>query len=222
MEPKDRLQAARERAGFESPTEAARAIRTINVNTIISNENGHRPISKKMAQIYGEAFNVSAGWILYGDDKPDTSKKPQKPANKSVNNFQLVPEYNVHVSAGGGAAVADEAIVANWPFNEEYLNKFLGLNKAELALVEVRGDSMEPTLHPGDRVLVNLSDKQVSQSGVFVLFDGDGTVVKRVDKRIGDDSEVTLISDNPIHDRYTVSTDQLNVVGRVVWVARRL
>jgi phage repressor protein C with HTH and peptisase S24 domain len=74
----------------------------------------------------------------------------------------------------------------------------------------------------GDRVMVNMSDKQISQSGIFVIYDGDGTVVKRVDKRIGDDETVTIISDNTIHERYQVPISYLNVIGRVVWVARRL
>lgn len=70
-EPKDRLKRAREQAGYATPAEAARAVRSINQNTITSNENGNRPISRKMAQVYGVAFGVSPGWLLYGDTAPD-------------------------------------------------------------------------------------------------------------------------------------------------------
>ncbi len=136
--------------------------------------------------------------------------------------YALVPEFDVHVSAGGGAMVAEENEISRWPFNPEYLSQFLGLARAQLAIVEVRGDSMIPTLQSGDRVLINTSDKQISQSGIFVLFDGGGTVIKRVDKRIGNEETVTLISDNQVHERYEVPLDILNVVGRVVWVARKL
>jgi phage repressor protein C with HTH and peptisase S24 domain len=222
MEPKDRLKTAREKAGYASPTEAARANRGINVNTIISNENGNRPISKKMAQVYADAFGVSAGWILYGDDQVKLFQREPKSQPEKKDVFKLIPEFDVHVSAGGGSLVADESEISRWPFNPDYISKFLGLAKAKLAIVEVRGDSMEPTLMSGDRVLVNMSDQQISQSGIFVLYDGDGTVVKRVDKKIGEDETVTLISDNPIHERYEVPIYLLNVVGRVVWVARRL
>lgn len=69
MEPKDRLIKAREAAGYKSPSEAARLVREINKNTITSNENGHRPISRKMAEVYAKAFNVSAGWLLYGENE---------------------------------------------------------------------------------------------------------------------------------------------------------
>ncbi len=66
-EPKDRLKQAREAAGYKTASEAARANREINNYTILGNENGNRAISRKMAEIYAKAFNVSAGWLLYGE-----------------------------------------------------------------------------------------------------------------------------------------------------------
>lgn len=72
-EPKFRLQEARAKAGFSSPSEAARAFpRDINKNSLISHENGNRPISKKAAEIYGELFGVSPGWILFDDGEAST------------------------------------------------------------------------------------------------------------------------------------------------------
>lgn len=142
----------------------------------------------------------------------------QSPANANVSN---VPEYSVHVSAGGGTLVDGEHKRRDWPFATDYLRHELGLDRSNLALVEVRGDSMEPTLSSGDRVLVNMSDVQVSQPGVFVLYDGDGTVVKRVE-RIPGTPKVALISDNQRHGRYEVEADFVQIVGRVVWAARRM
>lgn len=70
-EPRYRLQEARKNAGFSNPSEAARAFpRDINKNTLISHENGNRPISKKAAEKYGELFGVSAGWILFNEGEP--------------------------------------------------------------------------------------------------------------------------------------------------------
>ena len=63
--PKDRLKRARVNAGFETATDAAAKLRQINKNTLLSNENGNRAISRKMAQTYADAFNTTAGWILY-------------------------------------------------------------------------------------------------------------------------------------------------------------
>src|SRR6185369_16868115 len=79
-QPKDRLKAARKAAGYDTPSEAARAFpRLINKNTLISNENGNRPISRKAAEKYGRLFNVDPGWILYG-----TSSVPQQTTDVDV------------------------------------------------------------------------------------------------------------------------------------------
>lgn len=75
--PKDRLKRARSLAGFESPTDAAAAFpREINKNTLISHENGNRPISKKAAEKYGELFGVTAGWILFNDGEDRSGAVP--------------------------------------------------------------------------------------------------------------------------------------------------
>lgn len=68
-EPKDRLRTARIAAGYKTTAEAAHAFRDINKNTIASNENGNRPISRKMAEVYAEAFNQAPGWFLFAEDE---------------------------------------------------------------------------------------------------------------------------------------------------------
>lgn len=69
MEPKDRLKQARLAAGYETPSDAARALKNkgINKNTLISHENGNRAISRKAAEKYAKVFGVRAGWLLYGE-----------------------------------------------------------------------------------------------------------------------------------------------------------
>jgi phage repressor protein C with HTH and peptisase S24 domain len=138
-------------------------------------------------------------------------------------NYPLVHEYDVNVSAGDGAIVENENVKSNWPFNIEYLHNELRVSPGQLALVEVRGDSMEPTLSSGDRVMIDTKDCNVSQPGIFVLWDGDGTVVKRLE-RVYDAAKPTiaLISDNTRHSRYEVHVDRVKVVGRVIWCAKRL
>lgn len=145
----------------------------------------------------------------------------QPPASSDSTRFRTVTEYDIRASAGGGALTSEENIRSQWPFDPAYISGFLGLPTSELAIIEVRGDSMEPTLSSGDRVMVHMTDRQVSQPGIFILYDGGGTVIKRVEKIPGRDTLV-LISDNPLHTRYEVSGDDVQIIGRVVWAAKRL
>ncbi len=64
-EPDERLLWARERARFETASDAARRYGW-NENTYRSHENGSRGLSKKAAVKYAATFKVPVEWLLYG------------------------------------------------------------------------------------------------------------------------------------------------------------
>lgn len=157
-------------------------------------------------------------------DIPEDELGGPEPASSPAHatpQFRTITEYDIRASAGDGALTSEENVRSQWPFDPSYLSDFLGLSTNALAIIEVRGDSMEPTLSSGDRVMVHLADKQISQPGIFIIYDGGGTVIKRVEKIPGQD-KLVLISDNPLHTRYEISGDDVQIVGRVVWAAKRL
>src|SRR3546814_17478307 len=53
---------------------------------------------------------------------------------------------------------------------------------ADLLLIDVRGDSMMPDFLHGDQILVDKRDCDPRQPGPFALWDGEGCVVKRVER----------------------------------------
>lgn len=140
-----------------------------------------------------------------------------------VDNFTNVSEFWVRAAAGGGAIVAKENKRRDWPFPTEYLRDELGLDRSNLAIIEVHGDSMEPTLRTGDRVMVNMNDREISQPGIFVLYDQNGTAIKRVENvPYSNPPMIVIKSDNPAHGEYQVPGELVEIVGRVVWAAKRL
>lgn len=66
-EPKDRLKKAREKAGYATPTDAARAFGW-TTSTYLAHENGTRGITQKAANRYGRALRCNPAWIMYGGD----------------------------------------------------------------------------------------------------------------------------------------------------------
>lgn len=156
--------------------------------------------------------------LLGGRLLPDRTGR----ATPRLSHVREVAEYNAFVSAGGGAVLTDEEKTGIWPLPRSYLEE-MSLSGNGLAVVPVKGDSMEPTLRSGDRVLIDMGDLNVSQGGLFVLWDGVGRVVKRVERVPGSKvPTLALISDNPLHNRYQVAAEEVHIVGRVVWAARRL
>lgn len=135
-----------------------------------------------------------------------------------------IPELDIQVAAGGGVVVDHEHVKGQWSLPRAYIEFVLGATApANLIMVEVKGDSMDPLLLPGDRVVVDPSDTTPSPPGIFVLWDGLGTVIKRVEHIHGSDPMTfRLISDNTLHGPYEITAEESNVVGRVVWRAGRL
>lgn len=69
-EPFQRLQKARREAGFDAPTEAARAFGW-NTVTYMAHENGTRGLRPEVAERYARAYHVPAEWLLFGRDRGD-------------------------------------------------------------------------------------------------------------------------------------------------------
>lgn len=63
--PHNRLQTARERAGFESATAAAEAL-GIAPPTYLAHENGSRGFKARSAARYAKFFKISLEWLLTG------------------------------------------------------------------------------------------------------------------------------------------------------------
>lgn len=133
-----------------------------------------------------------------------------------------VPTVDVRFGAGGGQLASDDRVTGYWAFTPEYLRE-LRIDPTQLVIAEVIGDSMEPLLSAGDRVGIDQRDVNPANPGVFAMHDSNALVVKRVEKvPVSDPVRLVLSSDNPNHGSYDVLADDCSIIGRVVWVAKRL
>lgn len=139
-----------------------------------------------------------------------------------------VPRYGVMMRPG--QLLQSEHVVDYLSFKISWVEQTMGLDPRELALVHVCGDSMEPTLKEGDLLLLDRRgfsqlglSRPVRSDAVYVLLREDALVVKRL--QFGFDGSVTIQSDNPAYAKHILSVEKLaclQVMGRVVWVGRRL
>lgn len=129
----------------------------------------------------------------------------------------MVDVYNVEASAGYGALVGSEMVVDRLSFPPGYLRQITSSNPKNLAIIGVKGKSMEPTLSDDDIVMVDMTKRDLSYDGLFVVRDGgDSLLVKRISRgpRRG---TVLLVSDNPQYPNQEREFDQVEVVGKVIW-----
>lgn len=162
--------------------------------------------------------------ILYVVTGQRTASHGPSVAILGDDNFVMVPRYDLAASAGAGYVVqSNEQIVDYLAFKAEWVRNSLGIPQKDLALISVKGDSMQPTLSDGDLVLIDTSRKVVEDSGVYVIRLAEVLVVKRVQRHL--DGSLTVTSDNPKYQPEHVSARHdttVLVVGRVVWTGRRL
>jgi len=128
-----------------------------------------------------------------------------------------IEELDVRASAGGGLTDSAGRTVAEWQMPSEIVRGYTMAPAAELRIITVLGDSMEPTLLPGQRVLVDTGDRRPSPPGIFVVFDGLGLVVKRVQLLPHTDPpRVKITSDNQNYEPYERTLDEAYIQGRVI------
>ncbi|WP_150120893.1 S24 family peptidase, partial [Sulfitobacter sp. HI0040] len=84
------------------------------------------------------------------------------------NGQSLVPVYDVSASAGFGALVDYEEQTHSLAFPPDYLKRLTSSPPQNLAIISVKGESMEPTLVDDDIVLVDMSKTHMGfEAGVI-------------------------------------------------------
>jgi phage repressor protein C with HTH and peptisase S24 domain len=205
----ERLKAARQAAGFENAADAARRFGWAQ-STYFGHENGSRGFRADTASEYARAFKVTQEWLLFGRGGPPEALPVEQASD-------MVDVYNVEASAGFGALVGHEMVVDRLSFPPGYLSRITRSNPKNLAIIGVKGKSMEPTLSDDDIVMVDLSKTDLSYDGLFVVRDGgDSLLVKRI-SRGSRRGTVMLVSDNPQYPNQERSFEDVEVVGKVIW-----
>lgn len=108
-------------------------------------------------------------------------------------------------------------------FRKSWLRNRLDAEPENLRLVKIEGDSMEPTLCHGDVVLVDVTRKNPSPPGIFIIFDGMGLLAKRIEfLPQSAPPSIRLLSDNTQYYPYERAIAETHIIGRVVWFAREI
>jgi hypothetical protein len=147
------------------------------------------------------------------------------PVGADAGGTGLVPVARspVRASAGPGALVSDEQGKPYFGFEPRWLKALTATPADRLSIIRVEGDSMSPTLSPGDDILVDFGDcGDRIRDGIYVLRVDEALVVKRIAvnpmRR-----RVTVQSDNPAYpDWPDCKMESIDCVGRVIWSGRKL
>lgn len=155
---------------------------------------------------------------LLGGPRAPVIAKPQ--ARRGAD-FVRIPRLAVAASAGPGSLGADDAGAGEFVLDARSVRS-LG-DAGMLSMIQVSGDSMEPTLGDGDDILVDRSDAADRvRDGIYVLRFDDALNVKRIAMQ-PEGRRFTVGSDNAAYPSWPdCDARRVDIIGRVVWVGRRV
>ena len=195
--------------------------------------------------LYAKCSDLSAEWLLAGKgqmlkgDNPITAKSVSTDPERGIN--YVPPTYPtgevarqpeaacpvpqdskegiplLPLSALAGTFTG-ETTVMEYECERYVIPAFKGAD----FLIQVKGDSMQPTYYSGDLVAcqrVPLNDLFFQWNKTYVLDTVQGPLIKRV-RRGSDDNHVLIVSDNTNYEPFELSKEQFHSVALVRGLVR--
>ena len=228
----DRLADARRRAGLSQKALADRMNTSITRQGIGNVEQGRSGILMASAVEAARILDVSLDYLTGLTDNPApaqwldrTVRKLQRVETRRRSEgtsgtppVRLVPfVHGAGVAAGAGGNADDEHVLGHVPFRTNWLAR-RRIDPERCSVIEVVGDSMEPTLQNGSVILVDHRRTEARDDRIFCIRTDDGPVVKRLRRR---KNAWELTSDNYDYPPRPWPPEA-GIIGQVIWTGRSL
>jgi len=201
---------------FGSVADLARAV-GVSDNAIYKWVSGRGQPSMMSLVNLSKAAGVSVEWLATGRGAPTKSRTEIHSADPAD---AMPPErHSLRIAVNGRSSIQNPQVVDYLSFQPEWLVRTLNVDARNMALVEVVGDSMSPTIDEGDLVLVDLREARFRHDGIYVMRTGGDLAVKRLQRQ--PEGNLLIRSDNPAYESATVKPDEVALLGRVVWLGGR-
>lgn len=173
-----------------------------------------RRLLKHIGRTEGDLYRAAAGSL-------PASPASMLPRPNSDDDTVEIISLDLSLSMGPGTLieefVEEERVRISLPF----LQAITRTPSDRLRLVRGIGDSMEPTLRTGDRVMIDINERQLARSHGVYWVDHLGTHgIKRL--RPAGRDKILVMSDNPLVPDFDVDAADLLIHGRAIWFARDL
>lgn len=122
---------------------------------------------------------------------------------------------DVEACCGNGKECLSEKSLGQVSIPLDTFKSITNTSPDKVKLIKASGDSMEPTIKDSDMVWVDTSNNFISSDGIYLLKMPTGLAIKRVQAGM---SDITVKSDNPKYSDITSSVEEVNVIGKVVYI----
>lgn len=195
---------------------------------------GEAEPSRERLVALADAAEVGIAWLAKGEGPEPRFRDRTAAATTSAGSrrgehgidlrqFVVLPKRPEAAAAGGGTPQPPLQESEYIAFGHDWIRRSLALEPDDLLLETAVGESMQPTIHDGDLLLIDTSDRKLREFGIYVLEFDKQRLVKRVQRKL--DGSLLLISDNTIYEIERIPSERtanVVVIGRVVWGGGRI
>jgi transcriptional regulator with XRE-family HTH domain len=151
------------------------------------------------------------------DTVPAHEVAQESPGDRAAPGYLILHEYHIAAAAGDGAIPTLDGngharILAEWTVPKALLPA--QYQNGHIGIIRVQGDSMVPEIMPEERVMVDTSQTFVGPEGIYLIWESESLLVKRVQKIPG--RKLRIVSRNPEYQPYEQPMEEVRVIGRVI------
>lgn len=164
-------------------------------------------------------WDVDLYWLVTGEGEMRAGAAHREMTEAD---YDLIPQYDVRLAGGEGALNEHVEVEGRLAFRRSWLAA-IGAKPDNLLVGHLVGQSMYPTIHEGEAVLVDRGQLEPISGKVYAIIRPDGELsAKRLIRRTVGDAWV-IRSDNPDKNQYpdedaTIETlHEAPILGRIVW-----
>lgn len=210
----------RERKITDDALAAALGVERSVANKVV---NGKVVFNARRADEVARLFKVSRDELLFRAGLSSHAPHPDAEPTRSADAGETAAVMRMDLSyAMGSGTNIDEHYIEGEPvqFDISFLRRLTPSPPHKLRIVSGTGDSMEPTIHDSEDLILDLNQRTLNLDGriwAMSLF-GMGAVKRLLATEAG---RVLVVSDNPGHPNREVSMADIVIVGRVVGSVKR-
>jgi transcriptional regulator with XRE-family HTH domain len=216
---KFRLSQLIQKAGF-THAELARRV-GVQQPTITRLATGEQAGSKHLHKIARE-LGTSPAYLMGDGDDPSEGYVPAPSFEAMADELGLIPIPQLDLGFGMGATFLDVPVTENVRhFPRDWVRQYTHAAPDKLMFVQGVGDSMFPTLLDSDTLLIDCSVQVMTMADRIwaCTYCGMG-MIKRL--RPTNDGGMRIMSDNPNVSENIAYDGELQLLGRVVGVFRKM
>jgi phage repressor protein C with HTH and peptisase S24 domain len=185
------------------------------INRIVQGKTANSRLLPRIATQLG----VSLPWLLGMSD--DMGEFQVASANDQDDDTVEVSALDVAYGMGGTYIDDNTVEIDKVKFSRSWLRNFTDAPPEMLFVARGVGDSMMPTIHDTDVVLVDRTERVVRMvDKIWAMSFGDIGMIKRL--RPKPDGSMVILSDNASVPEDRAADGELHVVGRVCAIVRKV